>query len=257
MRVRIPGVPHVASCLVLLGAAGCKGDGSLWLFLFEPNTDSDETTCETQLTHNFNDASEPDDEVDPKNPLLTVTQELTQNDSAVIGQVTGGSEPVLVIGSRLWLGEKDGSTTGFVWKATEDSTTTEEGDGYAYAVNAAMEIHEKISLEFNGKEASGKYTTTQTMNQSWTETDSWDMKTTGVAQGQIPAGAYLRVEAPSGNMVPAHNTIEEVECAAPSCSLGMVSSCEMSVKVTATEIAADEEDYDALNSASRPAGVPD
>ncbi len=252
MNPRIHGFPYVASSLVLLGTAGCKGDGSLWLLLFEPNTDPAE--CEVGVTYNFTGATEPTDEA--PSDFLTITQELTQSESAMMGEVTGGNEPVLVIGSRLWLGTKDGSTTKFVWNATETSTTTQAGTGYTYTANLDAQTKETISLEFSGNEAEGTYATTQTVNQSWTETDEWEVKNVGVGQGQIPASQYLLVDGPHGP-VPAFNTRAEVECEAPDCALAVVSSCEVKVKVTATEVVADEDEFDALGDASRPSGVPD
>jgi hypothetical protein len=248
---------HAAWSLVLLGATGCaKDDGSIWLLRFEPNTDDPDTYCTSDLTHNFNDVVTPDDAAEP---LLTVTQELTQNASALLAQVTGGDEPVLVIGTRLWLGEKDGKTTTFTWDANETSSTDETGSAYAYTEDVDTSVVEKIKLEFDKDQASGTYTTTQTLNQAWTETDTWVQKDTGVIQGQIPAGQYLRVKAPGGKgaTVPAHNTAVEVECAAPTCSLSTVQTCEVGVKVTATEVVADEGDYDQLDDVGRPAGVPD
>ena len=240
--------------LTLLGAAGCKRQGSLWLLLFEPNTTP--TECEDPaLTHNFNGASEPSEEdtgFEP--PLLTVTQELTQSDAAVIAEVTGGSEPVLVIGSTLWTGEKDGSTTTFKWTAEETSTTTQSGIGYNYVVDYVIRIVESMKLDFKGNEASGNYKTTQESNQSWSESDTWNVKDVGVFGGQIPAYNYLEVEGPGGNPIPAHNTAETTECAAANCELAIVSSCEMSVKVTATELVTGEND-ETLDDASRPPGV--
>ena len=245
----------LVSGVVLLGTAGCKKDGSPWLLLFEQST---ATECEDPaLQHNFDGATEPDADTGDtgEEPLLTVEQELTQSDGAVIAQVTGGSEPVLVIGTNLWVGEKDGSTTTFKWDSTEDSTTTETGSGYSYVVQYTMEILEALKLEFKGNEATGTYKTTQTSNQSWTETDAWTAKDVGVFGGQIPAYNYLEVEGPGGNPVPAHNSAEEVECAAANCTMQMTYSCAVSVKVTATELAADEEDYDALGDAYRSPGV--
>jgi len=243
----------LAAGVLLLG--GCKKDGSLWLLLFET---SSPTECEDPaLQHNFVGATEPDADTGDtgEEPLLTVEQELTQSDGAVIAQVTGGSEPVLVIGTQLWTGEKDGSTTTFKWDSKEDSTTTQTGTGYSYVVLYAMEILEAIKLDFKGNEATGTYTTTQTSNQSWTETDTWNTKDVGVMGGQIPAYAYLEVEGPAGAPVPAHNSPEEVECAAANCTMQLTSQCEVSVKVKATELAADEEDYDALGDAYRSPGV--
>ena len=242
--------------LVLLSAAGCKRQGSLWLLLFEQNTTG--TECEDpSLAHNFEGATEPEEDTGDtgEEPLLTVTQELTRSDGAVIAQVTGGSEPVLVIGSQLWVGEKDGSTTTFKWDATEDSTTTESGSGYSYVVQYAVSILEALKLDFKGNEATGTYKTTMTSNQSWTETDSWTPKDVGVFGGQIPAYNYLQVEGPGGNPVPAHNTAEAVECAAADCTMAMTYECAVSVKVTATELIAEEDDYDALGDAYRSPGV--
>jgi hypothetical protein len=242
--------------LVVLSAAGCKRQGSLWLLLFEPNTTP--TECDDPaLTHNFDGASEPEEDTGDtgQEPLLTVTQELTQSDGAVVAQVTGGSEPVLVIGTQLWVGEKDGSSTTFKWDSTEDSTSTESGTNYSYVAQYAVSILEALKLEFKGNEATGTYKTTMTSNQSWTETDSWTAKDVGVFGGQIPAYNYLEVDGPGGNPVPAHNSAEEVECAAANCTMAVTSSCEVSVKVTATEMVADEDDYDALGGAYRSPGV--
>jgi len=244
----------LAAGVLLLG--GCKKDGSLWLLLFEPNTTP--TECDDPaLQHNFNDATEPDADTGDtgEEPLLTVEQELTQSDGAVIAQVTGGSEPVLVIGTQLWTGEKDGSTTTFKWDSTEDSTTTQTGTGYSYIVQYSMEILEALKLEFKGNEATGTYKTTQTSNQSWTETDTWNTKDVGVLGGQIPAYAYLVVKGPGGGPVPAHNSPDEADCAAANCTMQLTSSCEVSVKVTATELSADDEDFDALGDAYRSPGV--
>ena len=244
----------IAACVLLLG--GCKKDGSLWLILFEPDTSAAECD-DQQVAHNFEGATEPleGEDTGVEDPLLTETQELAMSDGAVIAEVTGGSEPVLVIGTQLWVGEKDGSTTAFKWTSEQTSTTTQEGTGYSYVVNYAMKIAEAIKLDFKGNEASGTYKTTQSSNQSWTETDSWTSKDVGVFGGQIPAYQYLEMEGPGGGPVPAHNTAEAVECAAANCSLEVVSSCEVSMKVTATEIAADADDYDALGDASRSPGV--
>src|SRR3982751_5914517 len=158
---------------LLLGTAGCKKDGSLCLLLLEPNTTPTEC-ADPAVTHNFDGATEPDADTGDtgEEPLLTVEQELTQSDGAVIAQVTGGSEPVLVIGTQLWLGEEDGSTTTFKWDSTEDSTTTQTGSGYSYVVQYTMEILEALKLDFKGNEATGTYKTTQSSNQSWTETDT-------------------------------------------------------------------------------------
>jgi len=241
--------------VVLLGTAGCKKQGSLWLLLFEPDTTA--TECDDgDVKHNFDGASEPvEEDTGVEEELTTITQELTVSDGAVIAQVTGGSEPVLVIGSELWIGEKDGSATTFKWNAEETSTTTQTGTGYSYVANYARQIAEAIKLEFQGNEATGTYKTTQSSNESWTETDGWTAKDVDVFGGQIPAFQYLEVEGPGGMPVPAHNTAEEVECAAANCSLEVVSSCAVSMKVTATEIVAEEDDYDALGDASRPPGV--
>jgi hypothetical protein len=254
MNRRLLGV--LCSGVLLLGTAGCKKDGSLWLLMFEPDTTS-ETECEPeQLTHNFDGANEQDSEdTGVEDPLLTVTQELTQSDGAVVAQVTGGSEPVLVIGTQLWVGEKDGSTTTFKWDSTETSETTETGDGYSYVVNYVIESLEALKLEFKGSEASGTYKTTMTSNHSWTETDTWTAKDVGVFGGQIPAYLYLEVEGPGGNPVPVHNSTEEVECASAACQLGTTYTCEVGVKVTATELIAEEDDYDALGDAYRAPGV--
>jgi hypothetical protein len=246
----------LATGVLLLGSAGCNKDGSLWLLLFEPSTTP--TECEDPaLTHNFNGATEPDGDTGDtgEEPLLTVEQELTQSDGAVVAQVTGGSEPVLVIGTQLWTGEKDGSTTTFKWDSTEDSTTTQTGTGYSYVVQYTMEILEALKLDFKGSEATGTYKTTQTSNQSWTETDTWTTKDVGVYGGQIPAYLYLEVDGPGGNPIPAHNSAEEVECAAANCLMTLTSQCEVSVKVTATKLDADEQDFDALGDAYRPSGV--
>jgi hypothetical protein len=257
MDAKLAGLSRAAWGVALLGATGCGGKGgSIWLIRFEAETIVSEETCSSDLTHNFLDATEPEDDTEP--PLLIVVQELTQNDGAVMGQITGGDEPVLVIGTTLWLGEKDGATTTFSWDATETSSTSESGSGYTYTANLDASVLEKIKLEFSGSEATGTYTTTETVNQAWTETDEWVQADTGVAQGQIPAGQYLRVPGPGkgDTLVPAHNTATEVECAGAECSLSTVQSCEMSVKVTAIEVEAAEDDYDALGDASRPAGVP-
>jgi hypothetical protein len=135
------------------------------------------------------------------------------------------------------------------------STSTETGSGYSYVVHSAIEILEAIKLEFKGNEATGTYKTTQTSNQEWTETDTWTTKDVGVTGGQIPAYHYLEVEGPAGNPVPAHNSADEADCAAANCTMQMTYSCAVSVKVTATELSATEEDYDALGDASRPPGV--
>ena len=245
----------LVSGVVLLGTAGCKKDGSLWLLLFEPST---ATECaEPALQHNFDGATEPIEDTGDtgEEPLLTVEQELTQSDGAVIAQVTGGSEPVLVIGTQLWVGEKDGSETTFKWNSTEDSTTTETGSGYSYVVQYSMEILEALKLEFKGNEATGTYKTTQTSNQIWTETDQWTTKDVGVFGGQIPVYNYLEVEGPGGAPVPAHNSPDEVECAAANCTMQTTYECAVSVKVTATELLTEEDDYDALGDAYRSPGV--
>jgi hypothetical protein len=118
-----------------------------------------------------------------------------------------------------------------------------------------MEILEALKLEFKGNEATGTYKTTQTSNQSWTETDTWNTKDVGVLGGQIPAYAYLVVKGPGGGPVPAHNSPDEADCAAANCTMQLTSSCEVSVKVTATELSADDEDFDALGDAYRSPGV--
>ena len=61
--------------------------------------------------------------------------------------------------------------------------------------------------------------------------------------------------ATTGAPVPAHNSPEEVDCAAANCTMQLTSQCEVSVKVTATQLSADEEDYDALGDAYRSPGV--
>ena len=241
--------------LVAVAAAGCKRDGSMWLLRVEFEEETD-TGCEAALTENFTEAHEPEGDTGEDTgfepPQLTVTSVFEQSDGAVMAQITGGKEPVLVIGDQLWVGEADGSTTTFRWDSEASSTTTESGLGYNFVVNYAATIAEVIKLDFQGNEATGTFKTTQSSNQSWSETDEWDPLDVGVYGGQMPVWAYLVVDGKHGPMS-ATNTAEEIECAAANCELALTSSCEATWKLTATEL--DAEDNDSIDEAYRSPGV--
>lgn len=237
--------------LPVLLATGCFSNEDIWLiqvpYLLEP-------TCETTITHNFMGAYQPT----PTTGEWTEEEYSEQSDALFLAQISflDGDTATMVLAGEVWPGTStDKNEWEFTWTGSSDDRVSREHDeGYRYTEQRYAQSVETIQLSIDGKVASGSWDIDTTADDTYTETDQWDMAV-GLIEGSIPAATYLVYDDGKFEGIPVVNLSDDAECQDATCQLRVQDVCQESrdFEATLTGYTA-EEAYDQLEAATQPHG---
>lgn len=242
---------YATALLPVLLAVGCMPNEDIWLlqvpFLLEPS-------CEESISHNFREAYIPT----PTTGDWTEDEYSEQSDALYFAQISmlNSTTATMVLAGQVWPGTSD--TKGeweFAWTGNSDDRLSREHDeGYRYTEQRYAETVETVQLTIDGKSASGSWDIDYTSDDTYTETDEWDLEV-GMPSGDIPAGLYLVYDDGEFEGLPQGNASNDNECQDATCQLRVQTTCRdgRDFDATLTGYTA-EEAYDQLEAVTQPHG---
>jgi hypothetical protein len=231
--------------LLLAGCSGSDGDAGIWAFELPYD---DEYACEEVITHNFSNGYVSEDALAGD---WTTDATTTLSPQLVFGQLetSGSGEGFLIIGTEAYPGVETDSGWKFSWVGSYDSSeTSSHTAGYDFSASVLLNAEVSITMKITDAVATGTWSSLDTIDNAWTESDTWDNQAVGLPNGQIPSAQYLVHDFTEGKGksqisiegAPLPNTGIEAECSG-TCELAVTSSCTGSVDFTASEVDFEDE----------------
>lgn len=235
--------------MVLLAGtvAGCSSMDGVWVLEVSPGDWSNVTET---VEHNFTDAS-----VRQEDTNWTLTEESGGSPGVAFAQILKGygeDDQILVVGDRVYFGNKDGGIWDFVWVSEEDATgSATHTSGYSYTESGDGTFTETLSLDLSGGDGTGTFTLDAQYTQAFTETDIWSETETGFTRGNLPSREYL--EYSEGGQV--DNDFDDSDCADATCTLTLTNTATYSASVVLFSTDLDSEDFEGVNGAQNTEGL--
>jgi hypothetical protein len=239
--------------------AGCAAVDGVWLFSLhvDPNIAEE---CVNSVSHNFDGASQPQDDSVLDDDPWSSTAERTLSDQTFFGLITGtDTGAVLVVGGETYTGTLlDGGAWSFAWTHSQlDESTDQHASGYGWTVYASVSESVAFDLVFAGDVAVGEVLSTGSVEANYSESDAWsqDVADSIGTTGRIPAGSYLVKDDGAGGTYAASNDWSLADCSNTPCTLSLTTSCSLSVGLDAERTDLDPAAFEAVDGAGQDAGI--
>jgi hypothetical protein len=233
----------------LFALSACGGEsGEIWLFSVDSKPASE---CSSTVIENYTVGDPPSGTT---SGFWEYTEDIVTSPTMVFGQLltTTGGEAVLIIGGKTYTGEKVKGTWEFSYDLFTDGTDSQRhATGYEFASNGRDSLMVAITANIKGAKMTGTWSTSTSVDVTYTETDEWDV-TSGIMTGQSPAADYL-----VDNMgVWVINSPNEDDCTGDTCSLQIIETCASASSFTAVKVDAHQEGaFAALEDAGQQPGA--
>ena len=240
---------------------GCNSLTGIWLFEI-PYQDAS-LNCDTTIQENFSDGYVPQGD-GPGVSDWVYTDDYEGSDAVAFGQIEtyGGDAAVLVIGTAVFTGLKEGDDWIFDWSDSEVITDAEEhydGDRVDYGYLREDQTVSTVSYTFTPsgkKSAEVKVESTGTTTTTWYESDTWseDLAFEEIGEtGQIPSRDFL-VYDDEGDSYSQTNHYEDSDCTSDVCQLQVETSCSEDGEFIAYKTDFEDEDhYRSMRESGQPA----
>jgi hypothetical protein len=197
----------------------------------------DEAECDTLLSHNLLDATQPQTETETQSTT-------TASDMVVMARlVDSDGGLLLLLEDGVYPEDPDAERATFTWTRSEtDSQTDSHAAGYALTVASEQSLTQAVYLDLPRTASKvalvveGSWTETTSWRRTWEESDTWPDEVGVGGTGAMPASSFLVVPAgdTGGGTVPASNTQWETDCQTDPCTLSVLETCSQSRALTAT-----------------------
>lgn len=227
--------------------AGCSNLSGIWIF--EIPWSEDNGSCTTTIEENFTDAYVPQ-ATEPGVSPWTYGGNERGSDAISFGQIEtyGKGQAMLVIGTSVWPGTKEGDSWVFTFvKETEDTDFANHESGYGYQESTSTQADTTYTFTpVNRRTAEVEVEGSNESKVVYAEVDTWTEELLGEIgyTGQLPADEYL-VVGDGFNQEPAFNQYDAQDCTDPQgvCRLSITTRCGADGSFTATLTDFEDEDY--------------
>lgn len=228
---------------------GCTDLTGIWLFQI-PYQEST-AGCDTSVAENFSEGYVPAEGEATVGEWL-YTEDYEGTDAIAFGQIEtyGKDQAILVLGTAVYPGTKDGKSWIFEWVNDETSQTKEEhyqgaAVDYGYLAEETSVSTTTYTFDMEGKkQATVKIESTGTSTVHWFESDEWPDEVAAEigSSGQIPSYSYL-VYDDAGDSYSQYNDYDVDDCQGNVCEILVETTCSDDGEFIAYKTDYNEEDY--------------